>query len=108
MENRSAISMMSQSCESFPNFANDWITMETLITLLAPLAGATREIENRRCSIASYIPICKTVISYYGRPSPPHILDFKLFKKAICDALTARLLGWENKRLLFISQNLNE
>ena len=48
LQNRSAVNMMSQVSEDFPDFSNDWATIEALVAVLAPLYGATLEIEKER------------------------------------------------------------
>ena len=90
--------MMSQVSEDFPDFSNDWATIEAFVAVLAPLYGATLEIEKRSTSIANYIPFSKQILKLFNTPTETGIYDFKMFKKAIYDGLSSRLKGWEDKK----------
>jgi hypothetical protein len=58
LENKDILSQLSQN-EEIPAFSlHEWTIIEALIDVLAILHAATLQIQDRRCSISKYIPIC--------------------------------------------------
>jgi hypothetical protein len=106
LQNREAINLMSQSNADFPLFTPTmWALVEALVDSLAPLHGATLQIQNRRCSISSFIPFCKLIMKSYPIAAPPlskKVVDLKVFRQTVATELKLRLSHWEEKRLLII------
>jgi hypothetical protein len=96
--NRQVLSLMAQNDEVFLFTQGEWCIIDSLCTILSALHGATLQIENRKCSISSYIPICKTIMSNFNAGTSTAPLDFNLFKKTVATGLLSRLTGWEDKR----------
>ena len=96
LDNKEPLNLMSQMDPTLPCFSpEDWTIIESICEILAPLHGATLQIQNRRTTISSYIPICKTIISNYTIRNPTNLL---LLKNRIAEGLEKRLRDWEHKK----------
>ncbi|KAI3419109.1 hypothetical protein GPALN_006868 [Globodera pallida] len=90
LENRRALAILSQE-ENLPKFSeNEWDLMQAIVQVLEPIYLATKEIESRRCTISSCVPIMKFF--------EPYLTDShrKIFEQAAAELVTPILESSEN------------
>jgi hypothetical protein len=93
IDNKEPLNLMAQADPKLPVFSTeDWATIQSLFQILAPLHGATLQIQNRRTTISSYIPICRTILENYNVQNPTNLM---LLKKNIADGLEKRFRDWD-------------
>uniref|UniRef100_A0A915DXC9 Uncharacterized protein n=1 Tax=Ditylenchus dipsaci TaxID=166011 RepID=A0A915DXC9_9BILA len=64
-----AVSLLSQQANVYPAFdAIEWSIMESIIDMLKPVYLSTMELQNRRTTIASVIPMYQTVLFKLQQP----------------------------------------
>ncbi|KAL3116669.1 hypothetical protein niasHT_000747 [Heterodera trifolii] len=97
LENRRVLSILSQD-ENLPKFTEiEWEMISAIVEVLEPMYLATLEIENRRCSISSCVPIVTTIIRHLECNANRPQIQLNEFRKAISDGLKFRMAkaGWE-------------
>ncbi|KAL3125558.1 hypothetical protein niasHT_009691 [Heterodera trifolii] len=97
LENRRVLSILSQE-ENLPKFTEiEWEMISAIVEVLEPMYLATLEIENRRCSISSCVPIVTTIIRHLECNANRPQIQLNEFRKAISDGLKFRMAkaGWE-------------
>ncbi|KAL3112006.1 hypothetical protein niasHT_013102 [Heterodera trifolii] len=111
LENRRVLSISSQE-DNLPKFTEiEWEMISAIVEVLEPVMKgrtnnnifcfqmylATLEIENRRCSISSCVPIVTTIIRHLECNANRPQIQLNEFRKAISDGLKFRMAkaGWE-------------
>ena len=106
LENRRALAIILQENESIPLFDDhDWQLLSSVVSVLEPIYWATTEIENRRCSIASFVPIAKTIIKCLETKSVSTCLPLNSFRKTIANGLKKRLAEAEWEEYYTLTKN---
>uniref|UniRef100_A0A915EEH7 BED-type domain-containing protein n=1 Tax=Ditylenchus dipsaci TaxID=166011 RepID=A0A915EEH7_9BILA len=107
VQNRQAVSLLSQQADLYPAFdAIEWSIMESIIDMLKPVYLSTMELQNRRTTIASVIPMYQTVLFKLRQPRT-NSLFLTASRNAIISGLESRMIGWGDNKYLVLSTLLD-
>uniref|UniRef100_A0A915DWP0 BED-type domain-containing protein n=2 Tax=Ditylenchus dipsaci TaxID=166011 RepID=A0A915DWP0_9BILA len=107
VQNRQAVSLLSQQADVYPAFdAIEWSIMESIIDMLKPVYLSTMELQNRRTTIASVIPMYQTVLFKLRQPRT-NSLFLTASRNAIISGLESRMIGWGDNKYLVLSTLLD-
>uniref|UniRef100_A0A915DP06 BED-type domain-containing protein n=2 Tax=Ditylenchus dipsaci TaxID=166011 RepID=A0A915DP06_9BILA len=107
VQNRQAVSLLSQQADVYPAFdAIEWSIMESIIDMLKPVYLSTMELQNRRTTIASVIPMYQTVLFKLRQPQT-NSLFLTASRNAIISGLESRMIGWGDNKYLVLSTLLD-
>ena len=95
VENKGAFKAIPLQDESFPIFStNEWDTMAELISILEPIAVATKKVQSRTTSASYIIPLYKALEAKLRRgPLRPNDA-LQVVRLAIADSLKICIHGW--------------
>lgn len=99
ISNKAAISLLVLDLEDLPHLSPmDWSAMEAILAVLKPIFVATQELQSRRTSIASVIPIYRSLVHILKKPGNSAEFNLENVRQAIANKMDTLMLGWRNNR----------